>query len=116
MSTISHLLRGQMSSRQSLGEQMSSYTIFHRGADVLCINVSLHFAMYQCCLHSAMNQCCLYPRHLCRGVYSFCLSVRLFVHSYVRLFVLPSRSWNLRQSFASKFLKWCISQQLYPTK
>ena len=28
-----------------------------------------------------------------------------FVHSYVR-------SWNLRQSFALKFLKWCISQQL----
>ena len=54
----------------------------------------------------------LYPRHLCRGVYSFRLSVRLFVRSYVRLFVLPSRSWNLRQSFASKFLKWCISQQL----
>ena len=38
-----------------------------------------------------------------------------FVRSYVRLFVLsfvlPSRSWNLRQSFASKFLMWCISQQ-----
>ena len=29
----------------------------------------------------------LYPRHLCRGVYSFCLSVRMFVCS----FVLPSR-------------------------
>ena len=42
-------------------------------------------------------------------VYSFRLSVRPFVRSYVRSFV---RSWNLRQSFALKFLKWCISQQL----
>ena len=32
-------------------------------------------------------------------------SVRMFVSSFVR-------SWNLRQSFALKFLKWCISQQL----
>ena len=62
----------------------------------------------------------LYPRHLCRGVYSFRLSVRPFVCSYVRSFVcsfvrsfvLPSVAWNLRQSFALKFLKWCISQQL----
>ena len=29
----------------------------------------------------------LYPRHLCRGVYSFRLSVRPFVCSFVRLFV-----------------------------
>ena len=50
----------------------------------------------------------LYPRHLCRRVYSFRLSVCPFVRSYVRSFV---RSWNLRQSFALKFLKWCISQQ-----
>ena len=35
-----------------------------------------------------------------------------FVRSYVRSFVLPSVTWNLRQSFALKFLKWCISQQL----
>ena len=47
----------------------------------------------------------LYPRHLCRRVYSFRLSVCPFVCSFVR-------SWNLRQSFALKFLKWCISQQL----
>ena len=47
----------------------------------------------------------LYPRHLCRQVYSFRLSVRPFICSFVR-------SWNLRQSFALKFLKWCISQQL----
>ena len=51
----------------------------------------------------------LYPRHLCRGVYSFSLSVRpfvcLYVHSFVRSFVLPSVTWNLRQSFALKFLK-----------
>ena len=32
-----------------------------------------------------------------------------FVRSSVRMFV---RSWNLRQSFALKFLEWCISQQL----
>ena len=32
----------------------------------------------------------LYPRHLCRGVYSF----RLSVHPFVCSFVLPSRSWN----------------------
>ena len=38
----------------------------------------------------------LYPRHLCRRVYSFRLSVRPFVSS----FVLPSHSWNLRQSFS----------------
>ena len=49
---------------------------------------------------------CLYHRHLCRGVYSFRLSVRSFVCSFVRLFVcsvvhlfvrsfvLPSLSWN----------------------
>ena len=50
--------------------------------------------------------------HLCRGVYSFCLSVRMFVRLFVCSFVLPSVAWNLRQSFALKFLKWCISQQL----
>ena len=54
----------------------------------------------------------LYPRHLCQGVYSFRLSVCMFVRSFVRSFVLPSVAWNLRQSFALKFLKWCISQQL----
>ena len=54
----------------------------------------------------------LYPRHLCRGVYSFRLSVCMFVRSFVRSFVLPSVAWNLRQIFALKFLKWCISQQL----
>ena len=48
--------------------------------------------------------CCLYPRHLCQRVYSFCLSIRMFV--------LPSVAWNLRQSFTLKFLKRCISQQL----
>ena len=67
-----------------------------------------------CCFHEITSltlQTCilLYPRHLCRRVYSFRLSVRPFVRSYVRSFV---RSWNLRQSFALKFLKWCISQQL----
>ena len=38
--------------------------------------------------------------------------VRMFVRSFVRSFVLPSVAWNLCQSFALKFLKWCISQQL----
>ena len=38
--------------------------------------------------------------------------VRMFVRSFVPSFVLPSVAWNLRQSFALKFLKWCISQQL----
>ena len=42
----------------------------------------------------------------------FRLSVRPFICSYVRSFVIPSRSWNLRPSFALKVLKWCISQQL----
>ena len=36
----------------------------------------------------------LYPRHLCREVYSFRLSIRPFVCSFIRSFVLPSRSWN----------------------
>ena len=40
----------------------------------------------------------------------------LFVCSFVCLLVLPSRLSNLRQSFASKFLKWCISQQLHIRK
>ena len=48
----------------------------------------------------------LYPRHLCRGVYSFRLSVRMFVRSFVRSLVHTSFR------FALKFLKWCISQQL----
>ena len=38
--------------------------------------------------------------------------VGLYVRSFVCSFVLPSVAWNLRQSFASKFPKWCISQQL----
>ena len=54
----------------------------------------------------------LYPRHLCRGVYSFRLSVRPFVWSFVRLFVrsfvLPSRSWNyfkvLRQAIRVEYI------------
>ena len=43
---------------------------------------------------------------------SFRSYVRSFVCSFVRSFVLPSVAWNLRQSFALKFLKWCISRQL----
>ena len=46
----------------------------------------------------------LYPRHLCRGVYSFRLSVCLFVRDSVPFA-------ELLQSFMLKFLKWGISQQ-----
>ena len=52
------------------------------------------------------------------GVYAegYIVFVFLFVCSFVRLFVrsfvLPSVAWNLRQSFALKFLKGCTSQQL----
>ena len=68
--------------------------------------------MYRIVLFNIFHSISLYPRHLCRGVYSFRLSVRMFVRSFVRSFVLHSVAWNLRQSFALKFLKWCISQQL----
>ena len=43
-------------------------------------------------------------RHLCRGVYSFCLSVRPFVRSYVRSFVCAPVTFvefYLRESFSS---------------
>ena len=56
--------------------------------------------------------------HYTPGIYAdgYIVFAFLFVRSSVRMFVssfvLPSRSWNLRQSFASKFLMWCISQQL----
>ena len=64
--------------------------------------------------HSSIDNCIfkhdyalLYPRHLCRGVYSFRLSVRPFVCTYACSFVLPSRSWNyfkvLRASNSSGF-------------
>ena len=33
----------------------------------------------------------LRPLHLCRGVYSFRLSVRMFVRSFVRLYFRPHR-------------------------
>ena len=51
----------------------------------------------------------LYPRHLCRGVYSFRLSVRMFVRSFVRSFV---RTSFRHVEFASKF---CVkvSQVVY---
>ena len=42
-----------------------------------------------------------------------CSYLRSFVRLFVRSFVLPSVAWNLRQSFALEFLKWCISQQLF---
>ena len=55
----------------------------------------------------------LYPRHLCRGVYSFRLSVRPFVCSYVRSFVCSFVRTSFRHvEFASKF---CVkvSQVVY---
>ena len=59
----------------------------------------------------------LYPRHLCRGVYSFRFSVRPFVCSYVRSFVCSFvrsfvRTSFRRVEFASKF---CVkvSQVVY---
>ena len=42
--------------------------------------------------------------------------VRSYVRSFVCSFVLPSVAWNMRQSFALKFLKWCIFQQLLTRK
>ena len=62
----------------------------------------------------------LYSRHLCRGLYSFRLSVRPFVRSYVRSFVrLFVCSFvrtsvpfvELLQSFTFKQLEWSISHQ-----
>ena len=53
------------------------------------------------------------PQHLCRGVYSFCLSVRPFICSYVRSFVCSFVRTSFRRvEFASKF---CVkvSQVVY---
>ena len=51
----------------------------------------------------------LYTRHLCRGVYSFRLSIRPFIRSMpVRNFVLFV---ELLQSFTLKQLEWSISHQ-----
>ena len=71
------------------------------------------------CLNVCMNQYeyqwsrLLYPRHLCRGVYSFRLSVRPFVCSYVRSFVCSFVRTSFRcVEFVSKF---CVkvSQVVY---
>ena len=60
--------------------------------------VTIHFHMMS-----------LYPRHLCRWVYSFRLSVRPFVCSFVRSFVRTSVTFV---EFASKFyIK--VSQAVY---
>ena len=61
------------------------------------ITLQIMFQKGRC--HGDILRTLLYPRHLCRGVYSFRLSVRPFVCSYVRSFVcsfvrsyfLPSR-------------------------
>ena len=47
--------------------------------------------------------CSLYPRHLCRGVYSFRLDVCPFVCSFVRVFVRSLLSVTFVE-FTSKFL------------
>ena len=51
--------------------------------------------------HISLVPVLLYPRHLCRRVYSFRLSVRPFVCSFVCSFVIPSHVKVLRQSFSS---------------
>ena len=50
----------------------------------------------------------LYPWHLCRRVYSFCLSVRSLVGS----FILPLCLWNFMSNFMLKFLQVGLSLQL----
>ena len=68
------------------------------GADQLALS---------CSLISTFNVCC---HHYTPGIYADGYIV--FAFPFVCSFVIPSRSWNLRPSFALKFLKWCISQQL----
>ena len=52
----------------------------------------------------------LYPRHLCRGLYSFLFPS--YVHSFICSFVHDSVPFvELLQSFTFKFLKWGISHQ-----
>ena len=53
--------------------------------------------------------CFLYPKHLCRGVYSFRLSVRLFVLSYVRH--VRGIYDKVFHRVAGKFLKWGIPHE-----
>ena len=61
------------------------------------------------CYKRILQELSLYPRHLCRRVYSFRLSVCPFVRSYVRMFVRNSVTFV---EFASKF---CVkvSQVVY---
>ena len=70
--------------------QLAVYLCFHRQA-------RHHLPLNSCLMFVRFNQCLspkyyilsgyLYPRHLCRGVYSFRLDVCPFVRSYVRSFV-----------------------------
>ena len=56
----------------------------------------------------------LYTRHLCQGVYSFRLSVRPFVCSFVRLFVRTSfRCVEFASKFCVKVLRQSFSSGLY---
>ena len=56
----------------------------------------------------------LYPRHLCRWVYSFRLSVRPFVCSFVRSFVRTSfRHVEFASKFCVKVLRQSFSGGVY---
>ena len=58
----------------------------------------------------------LYPRHLCRGVYSFRLDVCPFVCSFVRVFVRSLLSVTFVE-FTTKFLvKVSLSEYISLTK
>ena len=48
-----------------------------------------------------LNKYSLYLRHLCRGVYSFHLSIRMFIRSFVCLFIC---------SFVCSFIRGIISK------
>ena len=84
------------------------------------LNACLNFCFHVICCFSVMSPLFFSYIHVVGtpgytpGIYAegYIVFVLLFVCSYVRSFVLPSVAWNLRQSFALKFLKWCISQQL----
>ena len=56
-----------------------------------------------------MSKHLLYPWHLCRGVYSFRLSICMFVRSFVRTSI---PFVELFQSLKCKQLEWSISHKL----
>ena len=83
---------------EKLNWKLSAGSVFHFVTPYRTKKLKNHRAQ-------ALTVIFLYPRHLSRGVYSFCLSVRMFV----RLFV---RTSFCRVEFASKF---CVkvSQVVY---